>query len=95
MFGCMEGTTNNGSPRPTCATGTIYLYSSQELEKWRDRTLEIAATTDTTYVVANNHNLGKAAVNALELISLLERRPVPVPAPLLESYPELKQIVLL
>jgi uncharacterized protein YecE (DUF72 family) len=69
-----------------------YLYSPQELEKWKDRTLEIASKAEATYVVANNHNLGKAAVNALELVSMLENRKVKVPHRLVLNYPELRAI---
>ena len=70
-----------------------YLYSTEELTKWKDRTLEVASKTETTYVVANNHNLGKAAVNALELMSMIESRKVKAPAPLLAHYPELQQLI--
>lgn len=71
-----------------------YLYSPEELEKWKDRTLEIASKANVTYVVANNHNLGKAAVNALELVSTLENRKVRAPEPLVRNYPELKTITV-
>jgi uncharacterized protein YecE (DUF72 family) len=69
-----------------------YLYSAEELAKWKDRTLQVAAKTESTYVVANNHNLGKAAVNALELISMIENRRVKAPATLVTHYPELAQL---
>jgi uncharacterized protein YecE (DUF72 family) len=69
-----------------------YLYSSKELTEWKERALEIAGKAETTYVVANNHNLGKAAVNALELISMLEGRKVQAPPTLVSHYPELKQL---
>ena len=69
-----------------------YLYSAKELASWKDRALEVAEKTETTYVVANNHNLGKAAVNALQLISMIEARKVKVPATLVPRYPELEQI---
>lgn len=69
-----------------------YLYAPEELAKWKERALEIADKTETTFVVANNHNLGKAAVNALELISMFEGRKVPAPATLVSHYPELEQI---
>lgn len=69
-----------------------YLYSTKELATWKDRALEVAEKTETTYVVANNHNLGKAAVNALQLISMIEARKVKVPATLVPRYPELEQI---
>jgi uncharacterized protein YecE (DUF72 family) len=69
-----------------------YLYSTEELKKWKDRTLEVAGKAESTYVVTNNHNLGKAAVNALELISMLEGRKVQAPPTLVSHYPELKQV---
>lgn len=53
---------------------------------------QVAEKTKQTYVVANNHNLGKAAVNALELISMIEDRKVRTPAPLVKTYPLLKPI---
>ena len=70
-----------------------YLYSTEELAKWKDRALEVAGKAETTYLVANNHNLGKAAVNALELISMIEARKVQAPATLVSHYPELKQLI--
>ena len=69
-----------------------YLYSAEELTKWKDRTLEVASKTETTFVVANNHNLGKAAVNALELMSMIESRKVKAPSTLVTHYPELVQL---
>jgi len=66
-----------------------YLYSIQELEMWRERTREVASRTNAAFVVANNHNLGKAAVNALELMSMIENRKVKAPAQLVDRYPEL------
>ena len=68
-----------------------YLYSASELEPWLDRikVLEHAATD--TYVVTNNHYLGKAVVNALEISSILKDEPVAAPALLIERYPELEE----
>ena len=71
-----------------------YLYTPEELEKWKDRTIEIAGHADKTFVVTNNHNLGKGAVNALELIAMLERRNVEVPETLAHEYPILKKIAI-
>jgi uncharacterized protein YecE (DUF72 family) len=65
-----------------------YLYSQQELAQWKDRVEQVAGQTATTYVVANNHNLGKAAVNALELVSMLSGKTVKAPPPLLAAYPK-------
>jgi uncharacterized protein YecE (DUF72 family) len=69
-----------------------YLYSTEELAKWKDRALEVAGKTENTYVVANNHNLGKAAVNALELIAMIEARKVKAPRTLVLHYPELQPL---
>lgn len=63
-----------------------YLYSTRELDHWKERIEAIADQTTATYVVANNHNLGKAAVNALELLSMLEGKKVSVPPPLIARY---------
>jgi len=69
-----------------------YLYSMPELRPWAERTREVARNSQSTYVVANNHYLGKAAVNALELISLLKGGKVEVPEALRGRYPELEAI---
>ncbi|HEY6990469.1 MAG TPA: DUF72 domain-containing protein [Bryobacteraceae bacterium] len=71
-----------------------YLYSLDELEPWVARVKSIAEDATDTYVVANNHNLGKATVNALELRALIEGGPVDVPPRLLERYPDLNRIAL-
>ncbi|MGH9425756.1 MAG: DUF72 domain-containing protein, partial [Terriglobia bacterium] len=66
-----------------------YLYSADELEPWIVRIKEVAKQVKETYVITNNHFLGKAAVNALEIKSTLEERRVPAPLPLFEKYPRL------
>jgi uncharacterized protein YecE (DUF72 family) len=68
-----------------------YLYSASELEAWVDRIKTVEHDTDETYVVTNNHYLGKAVVNALEIASILKGKPVPAPASLVEHYPELRE----
>jgi hypothetical protein len=47
-------------------------------------------TAEDTYVVTNNHYLGKAVVNALEISSILKTQPVSAPESLVERYPELR-----
>jgi uncharacterized protein YecE (DUF72 family) len=69
-----------------------YLYSMAELAPWAERTREVAANSRSVYVVTNNHYLGKGAVNALELISLLKGGKVEVPEPLRAQYPQLESI---
>jgi uncharacterized protein YecE (DUF72 family) len=68
-----------------------YLYSVDELEPWIDRIKTVEHTARDTYVVTNNHYLGKAVVNAFEMISILRGEAVAMPAELLEYYPELKK----
>jgi uncharacterized protein YecE (DUF72 family) len=63
-----------------------YLYSPDELAPWVARTEEIAQDAEEIYVVTNNHNLGKAAVNALQLESMLGHQPVEAPPTLIDSY---------
>jgi len=67
-----------------------YLYSAQQLEKWRARIERVASQAETTYVVTNNHFRGQAVVNALQILSSLEGEPVDAPPNLQERYPELQ-----
>ena len=69
-----------------------YLYTEPELAKWKQRIDNVAAKAQTTFVVANNHFEGKAAVNALQLKHMLAGKRVRVPAPLLHRYWELSEI---
>src|SRR5579883_380556 len=71
-----------------------YLYTLEELERWVDRIKAVSTKAEDTYVASNNHNLGKAVTNALEITSLLRGQPVPVPSVLLEHYPALTEISL-
>jgi uncharacterized protein YecE (DUF72 family) len=68
-----------------------YLYSASELDPWVDRIKTVAEDAEDTYVVTNNHNLGKSAVNAFELKALLGEHVSP-PQQLVEKYPELRDI---
>jgi hypothetical protein len=49
---------------------------------------EFSEQTAATLVVANNHNLGKAAVNILERMNLLDGEKVNAPPRLPAAYPE-------
>ncbi len=68
-----------------------YLYSSDELQGWKGRIKEVAEKTDVTFVVANNHNLGKAAVNALELVNMLTGKKIAAPAPYSRTIPDFRK----
>jgi uncharacterized protein YecE (DUF72 family) len=69
-----------------------YLYTEEELLPWVKRIEDIRATAKRTYVVTNNHYLGKGIVNALQLISILKATKVAVPESLRATYPALNEI---
>ena len=69
-----------------------YLYTQPELEKWKARIDIIAGKAQRTFVVTNNHFEGKAAVNALQLKSMLSGGVVKVPECLRSRYWELGEI---
>jgi uncharacterized protein YecE (DUF72 family) len=70
-----------------------YLYRPQELEPWVERVRKVSQEALETFVVTNNHYLGKAVVNALDIKALLVGGKVRGPAILTERYPHLKEIV--
>ena len=80
------------SPKADVRARYDYLYQPQELEPWVVRIKSVAQDTEYTYAVTNNHNLGKATVNALELEAFLSGGPVRVPPVLMEHYPDLQGI---
>lgn len=69
-----------------------YLYTRDELARWKPRIESVAERAEKTFVIANNHFEGKAAVNALELKSLINNRRVKAPDILVRAYPELETI---
>ena len=71
-----------------------YLYSLDELDPWITRIKEVAKQTRESYVITNNHFLGKAVVNALEIKSILAGKKVPAPLPLFEKYPQLEALTV-
>jgi uncharacterized protein YecE (DUF72 family) len=70
-----------------------HLYSTKELEPWAERAMQIDTDTEDTYVITNNHNFGKAAVNALELTAMLSGTMPAMPPDLVEHYPELQALL--
>jgi uncharacterized protein YecE (DUF72 family) len=77
-----------------CEDRYNYLYTEKELTGWKSRIENVAGKSDVTFVVANNHFQGKAAVNALQLKHLITGRPVQAPEILVRQYPdELKSII--
>ena len=68
-----------------------YLYTLDELEPWVERIKTVGQKARDTYAVTNNHNIGKAVVNALEVASLVRGKEVNVPPWLIDHYPELRE----
>lgn len=81
------------SPTASVRDRFDHLYSTAELAPWLDRVKQIAADAQDTYVIANNHNIGKGPVNALEIAALLDGTCIRAPAPLVAHYPELKSVL--
>jgi uncharacterized protein YecE (DUF72 family) len=69
-----------------------YLYSQAELAPWAKRIRTVEKSSRTTFVITNNHFVGKGVVNALQLINMLSGQKVKVPEPLRHRYPELDAI---
>ncbi len=69
-----------------------YLYTEEELRGWKKHIDNIAKKAQVTFVVANNHFEGKAAVNALQLKHLITDAPVKIPPQLLKNYGDLSRI---
>jgi len=69
-----------------------YLYTEEELSEWRLRAERMAGSVERLFIVTNNHFRGQALVNALQLRSLLEGRPVEAPRELVAAYPVLARI---
>jgi uncharacterized protein YecE (DUF72 family) len=65
-----------------------YLYSNKELEGWARRIEHVSGQAETTFVVSNNHFESKAAVNPLQLESMLAKENIAAPESLVHAYPE-------
>lgn len=70
-----------------------YLYSSDELKGWAEKIRHVEEKSEKTFAITNNHYKGQAAVNALELKSMLSGRKVKAPESLVKHYGELKNFV--
>jgi uncharacterized protein YecE (DUF72 family) len=69
-----------------------YLYPPDEVAGLARTARRLAAATDETFVITNNHFAGKAVANALEMLAVLEERPPLAPAELVEAYPHLRSL---
>ncbi len=70
-----------------------YLYNTSELTPWSERVREAAKKVERVYVVLNNHFRGQAAVNALQLRSMLTGEVTRGPRSLVSAYPEAESLV--
>jgi uncharacterized protein YecE (DUF72 family) len=80
------------SEKADAAARYDYLYSPEELNPWVDRINAVAEHAKEVYVITNNHFHGKGVANALELKSDITGEKVPVPEPVLQTYPRLSAI---
>ncbi len=69
-----------------------YLYDRKELITWRERIKRIAGRSGQTFVVTNNHCLGQAVINGLELMQMVSGKKVVVPDALAARHPRLEEI---
>lgn len=86
---------NQGSPpagRTAAQARYDYLYSAQQLAKWRPRLDKLARSSEKIYVVTNNHFAGQAVANALQISSMVREERVETPPAILDRYPELNCI---
>ena len=65
-----------------------YLYKPEELKGWVEKIRHVEEKTERTFAVTNNHYKGQAAVNAVELKSMLSGKRVSAPEPLINAYPD-------
>lgn len=70
-----------------------YLYNSGELDEIEREVSKVRERCDRVYVVANNHPMGKAVANALDLIKRLRNlERVRVPDTVIKYFPDLAKI---
>ncbi len=70
-----------------------YLYSNIELDEIAEKIRSVGERCKRVYVVANNHPMGKAVANALELVRRLRNQEkVRVPDTVIRYFPELERV---
>jgi uncharacterized protein YecE (DUF72 family) len=67
-----------------------YLYRESEIAELARKAERIAAEHDEAVVITNNHYSGQAVANAIDILYLLQRAPVPAPPEIVESFPHLR-----
>ncbi len=71
-----------------------YLYDERELEELAGRIDEAGRSAEIVFVITNNHFLGQAVANALQLKFRFLGEKLPHPPALLRVYPQLKKNAL-
>ncbi len=71
-----------------------YRYTDEELAAWKDRSLRMLGRVGRLFVITNNHFMGQAIANALQLRHFLEGRRVDMPDTVRRAYPDLGAIAL-
>lgn len=70
-----------------------YLYNNAELDEIEQKIRSVGERCKRVYVVANNHPMGKAVANALELVRRLRNQEkVKVPDTVIKYFPELERV---
>jgi uncharacterized protein YecE (DUF72 family) len=70
-----------------------YLYAKDELADWVGRIKSLASSSQSVFVITNNHYRGQALANALQIKNMTTGRKLEVPEGLLRQYPLLEEIV--
>jgi uncharacterized protein YecE (DUF72 family) len=70
-----------------------YLYKPDELKDWAEKIRSVERKSEKTFAITNNHYKGQAAVNALELKSMLSGKKVKAPETLATAYPDLNGFI--
>ncbi|MCX7591981.1 MAG: DUF72 domain-containing protein [Kiritimatiellae bacterium] len=69
-----------------------YCYSEKEIEDIVKRATELARSSRTLTIIANNHYRGKEVVNALQIKAAITGLRIPVPPHLKQNYPQLERV---
>lgn len=83
---------SNGANSLDASSRYDYLYNGSELDEIEKKILKVKERCKRIYVVANNHPMGKAVANALELVRRLRNHEhVRVPSTILRCFPEMNR----
>lgn len=70
-----------------------YLYSPAELESWLVKVENLRQTSESVYVIFNNHFRGQAVINAFQFLYLITKQKSLAPPTLLNMAPQLANYV--